>query len=103
MPDELKLLTIGEAMEILRIDDERTMNRIISNGRLPYRQVSNKRLIADDDLRRYVASCRMVGKKCVPLPSPADSDLRRLAATSAEALEALSAALRDRSCGAAQD
>lgn len=101
MPDTMKLLTISEAMEILRIEDERTMNRIISNGRLPYRLVSNKRLISDEDLRHYVASCRMVGKKCVPLPSPADADLRKLAAAASEALADLSSALRDRSCGAA--
>ena len=88
MPDDLKLLTKQEAMKILRFDDERTIDRLIANGKIAFRKHGNRTMFAEEDVADYVRSIRMVGKRKAPDESKA-SGKRDLGNAISEAIAAL--------------
>jgi excisionase family DNA binding protein len=52
---EIRLLTIQETAEILRVHRS-TISRLFSTGELPYVEVGSRKLVREEDLRGFIDS-----------------------------------------------
>ncbi len=69
------IFTKDEAKKELKIQDDRTLMRLVNNGLLPYHQHGNRMMFTQEDIDDYLRKIRRVGR--IKVPSEKEYDFEK--------------------------